>query len=185
MKPTFQELDVNRFNGAKIGGWYEKIMSEFTFIDSSITGSVRSLVKNIFLTIFSPLGSIKSPTLSQLPAKCKGANISSFLTISFKFIPIGMIDDIFLTIISENIHLSRSFYLDFHFFFLRFFSENESECGETYLFCLQNFVQKKVRKYVTSVDASKFEGRSISFTSVNNRPSYFSIIFHIYKSMNS
>ena len=107
-KSTFQELDVKRFNGRKIGGWYEKIMSVFTFIDSSMTGSVRSLVKNIFLTIFSPLGSIKSPTLSQLPAKCKGANISSFLTISFKFIPIALgVDDIFLKIILENIQLSQ------------------------------------------------------------------------------
>ena len=143
MKLTFHELDVKRFKGRKIGGWYEKIMSEFTFIDSSMTGSVRSLVKNIFLTIFSPLGSIKSPTLSQLPAKCKGANISSFLTISFKFIPIG-VDDIFLKIISENIQLSPLIYhSSIGFLTFTSLSDFSSKCGESYFVLFTKYCAKK------------------------------------------
>ena len=138
-----------------------------------MTGSVRSLVKNIFLTIFSPLGSIKRPTLSQLPAKCKGANVSSFLTISFKFIPIALgVDDIFLKIIFENIQLSQQ-YKFFRLSLLVLQNIRRISLVFVYKMC------KKVRKYVTSEHASKFEGRSISFISID-RVVYFLIQFSRY-----
>merc|ERR1719383_12655 len=56
-------------------------MSAFFCRASSITGSVRSFVNKILEIGFLSMGSIKRPTLSQLPASDVGANSSSFPTI--------------------------------------------------------------------------------------------------------
>ncbi len=83
---TFQDLEVRRFRGLKIGGWYEIIMSTFAAKLSSITDSVKSLVNMIFLIGLSfCLGSIRRPTLSQEPARDDGAKFSKTFTTFVRF----------------------------------------------------------------------------------------------------
>ena len=53
---------------------------------SSRTGSVKSLVRKIVLTVFFAEGSIKRPTLSQDSARDVGARISNCFTTFFKSI---------------------------------------------------------------------------------------------------
>ena len=72
-----------------------------------MTGSVRSLVNMILWTVYAPEGSIKSPTLSQSPAKDEGAKDSSFPTISFRSMP-AIVELNRRRIKAENMHLKEN-----------------------------------------------------------------------------
>lgn len=66
---SFHVFHVMRLSGWKMGGWYERMRSAFFCSASSITSSVRSLVKKRVLTVWGGLGSTRRPTLSQLSAR--------------------------------------------------------------------------------------------------------------------